>query len=480
MGALPHIPLYRHGRTYESLDTIEVRDHRSGAPLATVSQANAGLVRRDLRDASSRSPVLRALSSDRLFEICHRAARLFTDGTLPLNDQGDTQSPDEYARALSATSGMPESMVRANMAKIATVLGDMPTILRGLTRGLDPAILDAGIGHQSGVPVSYAPTADALGVILPSNSPGVNSIWIPAFALKTQLILKPGREEPWTPLRVMRALLEAGAPGEAFGFYPTTHDGASAILDACGRSLLFGDARTTAPYENDPRVEIHGPGRSKVVIGEDVIDRFEDHLEVLIDSVAKNGGRSCINASAVFVPSRGDEVADALARRLATIEPAAFDDPDAALCAFANPAIADWIDGSIDKGIEAGGARDVTTTYRDGPRRVTRHNSTWLRPTVVRCESLGHSLANTEFLFPFTSVVEVPETAMVEAIGPSLVVTALTRNSALRDGLIRSPHVERLNLGPVPTSHVDWDQPHEGNLFEFLTARRAIASAEEW
>ena len=274
MATLPHIPIHRHGRTYESLDVAEVRDHRSGAPLARVSQANAGLVRRDLLATADRAPVLRELSTESLFEICARAATLFTDGTLPIDDHGATQTPDEYADALAGTSGMPRTLVRANMAKIATVLADMPLILRGLTRGLGADVLDEGIGRQGEVPVSYARTADALGVILPSNSPGVNSIWIPAFALKTQLVLKPGREEPWTPLRILQALLAAGAPGEAFGFYPTSHEGAGSILEKCGRSLLFGDGKTTAPYVGDPRVEIPGPGRSKVLIGPDEIDRF--------------------------------------------------------------------------------------------------------------------------------------------------------------------------------------------------------------
>ena len=26
-------------------------------------------------------------------------------------------------------------------------------------------------------------------------------------------------------------------------------------------------------------------------------------------------------------------------------------------------------------------------------------------------------------------------------------------------------HIDRLHLGPVPTSSIRWDQPHEGNLF---------------
>ena len=95
-------------------------------------------------------------------------------------------------------------------------------------------------------------------------------------------------------------------------------------------------------------------------------------------------------------------------------------------------------------------------------------------PTVIRCHSLEHPLANREFLFPYASVVEVPQAQMLETIGPSLVVTALTEAPRFIEALIASPLIERLNLGPLPTTHVQWDQPHEGNLFEFLYRRRAI------
>jgi hypothetical protein len=60
------------------------------------------------------------------------------------------------------------------------------------------------------------------------------------------------------------------------------------------------------------------------------------------------------------------------------------------------------------------------------------------------------------------------------------VVTAITRDEEFIDQLVRSPDVDRLNLGPVPTSRVEWDQPHEGNLFEFLYTRRAIQRARDW
>jgi hypothetical protein len=39
---------------------------------------------------------------------------------------------------------------------------------------------------------------------------------------------------------------------------------------------------------------------------------------------------------------------------------------------------------------------------------------------------------------------------------------------------VESPLIERLNIGPISTMTVSWDQPHEGNMFEFLYKRRAI------
>jgi hypothetical protein len=80
-------------------------------------------------------------------------------------------------------------------------------------------------------------------------------------------------------------------------------------------------------------------------------------------------------------------------------------------------------------------------------------------------------------MFPFASVVNVDPEEIPEALGPSLVVTAITNDSKLIDKLLRSTNVDRLNVGAVQTNQISWDQPHEGNLFEHLYARRAFQRA---
>jgi acyl-CoA reductase-like NAD-dependent aldehyde dehydrogenase len=353
----------------------------------------------------------------------------------------------------------------------------MPTVLRGLTRGLEPAILDRYVGEQAGVPVCFYPVTDALGVVLPSNSPGVNTLWLPAVALKMPVVLKPGREEPWTPYRITSALIAAGAPPAAFSFYPTDHEGSGAILESCGRALIFGDESTIARYAGNPQVQVHGPGRSKVLLGETLVERWPEFVDLIVESIAANGGRSCINASAVVTPRYGDEIAEAVAARLAEIQPLPVNDEHAVLAGFANPRMAALIDAAIEEGLATPGAADVTARHREGPRVVTLEGSTYVLPTLVRCRSFEHPLANREFLFPYASVVEVPQEEMLEKIGPSLVVTAITEDPRWIEALIASPHIDRLNIGPLPTPHVQWDQPHEGNLFEFLYRRRAIQRA---
>lgn len=475
-----HIPVLRQGEEYESLDTVELKSPLDGRVLAVVSQANSGIIRRDLKKIVKKTEALRALSVHELMAICKEAGDKFLHATLPVGSGGRSQTPDEYVEILSDTSGLPHNLCRRNMQKVFTVFDEMPKILGGLTRGMDPSVVDTGFGEHDGIPVCYHSLADSLGVVLPSNSPGVNSIWMPALALRTPVILKPGREEPWTPMRIIQAFLAAGMPKEAFGFYPTDHEGAATILQSSGRALLFGDEGTTRQYADNPSINLHGPGRSKILIGDDAIEDWRDYLDVLVASVADNGGRSCINVSSLYVPRYADEIAAAIAERVASIEAKPAADEDAKLSAFANPKFAEWIDGTIEQGLTAGGARDVTAEFRSAPRRHELEGAQYLRPTILRCDTVEHPLARTEFLFPFTSVLEIPQDEMLEKLGPSLVVTAITKDPAFVSQLVASPEIDRLNLGPYPTSRAEWDQPHEGNLFEFLYKRRAIQRAPQW
>lgn len=473
-----HIPLLRRGQPYTSLDVARLPHHATGRPFAEISQANVGLIRRDLLEQNLMRAALTRLPVTRLMEIVRNAASVFLNDTLPVGR--DQQRPDDYVEQLSATTGMPFVMVRRNMERVAAVMQNVDGILRGLTRGLDPGVLDRGFGDVNGLTVSFYPRAHALGIVLPSNSPGVHGLWVPAIALKMPLVLRPGSAEPWTPYRLIQALIKAGVPAEAFSYFPSDHAGAGEIVRQCGRSIFFGDLAAVGSFAGDPRIELHGPGYSKILLGPDGAERWRDYLDLMAASVAENGGRSCVNASGIWTPAHGRAIAEALAERLARVAPRAADDPAAEIAPFVDPRVAQRISDQIDAGLQEPGAEDLTARHRDRPRLVKHDGSTYLLPTVVHVTTTSHPLANREFLFPFAAVVDVsPDEvgALPACLGSTLVVTALTQDQALTDRLLASDLIGRLNLGPIQTNTVVWDQPHEGNLFEHLYARRAFQRA---
>ena len=77
-------------------------------------------------------------------------------------------------------------------------------------------------------------------------------------------------------------------------------------------------------------------------------------------------------------------------------------------------------------------------------------------------------------MFPFATVVKCPQDKMLEKIGPTLVCTAITEDKAFQRGLVDAIHIDRLNIGALPTIKLNWLQPHEGNIVDFLFRARAF------
>ena len=470
-----HLPVLRWGEPYTSMEVDEVVHFSTGEPIARVSRANGGLIQRDARKAQRARDLLREIPIDDLIARMGRAGELYMNATLPMGD--GTQTADEFVHAQSASTGLPERMCRANMKKNAFVLGEMRSILESLTRGLSFDILSDGRGEERGVPVSYQAMSPVLGLVLPSNSPGVHTLWLPIVPMQIGLVLKPGPQEPWTPYRMTSAFFQAGIPRGAISIYPGGGDVGAAVLDACAKSLVFGGTPTVDRYRGNPRVQAHGPGFSKILLGDDQVDRWEQYLDMMVDSVFLNSGRSCINTSGIWASRHTKEIAQALAERLAAVRPLPPEHPDAALAAFTVPGAAEAISNAIDADVKAPGVTDVTAGLRGVSRLVKEGKADYLLPTVVHASSPEAAIVAKEYMFPFVSVVECPEAKMIEAIGPTLVCSAVTCNESFRRRLLDAVHIDRLNLGPVPTTQLNWRQPHEGNIVEFLFRARAFQTA---
>src|SRR5262249_36996151 len=159
------------------------------------------------------------------------------------------------------------------------------------------------------------------------------------------------------------------------------------------------------------------------------------------------------------------------------VDPLPPDDPKSALAAFTAPGQADAISTEIDRDLASPGVYDMTGKY--GKRLVKRERCDYLRPTVILCDSPEPPIAKKEYMFPFVTVVQCPQDKMLDSIGPTLVCSAITGDKKFQRALIDATHIDRLNIGPIPTIQLNWLQPHEGSIVDFLFRARAFQFDKE-
>ncbi len=227
------------------------------------------------------------------------------------------------------------------------------------------------------------------------------------------LVLKPGPQEPWTPYRMAAAFFEAGIPREAISIYPGGGDVGAAVLANCERSMIFGGTATVERYKGNPKVQAHGPGFSKILLGDDVVDDWEKYLDLMADSVYLNSGRGCINCSGMWASRHTKEIAKALAERLG---------PDPRAAARRSQGRPGRVHDSRRGAGRVEGDRSRSERSRassiDRASTARGWSSTercaYLRPVVVHCDSPEVAIAKKEYMFPFATVVECPQDKMLE------------------------------------------------------------------
>ena len=74
-------------------------------------------------------------------------------------------------------------------------------------------------------------------------------------------------------------------------------------------------------------MQAHGPGFSKILLGDDVVDDWEKYLDIMVDSIFLNSGRGCINCSGVWASRHTQRSPPAWPRGLGPVEVKPTDDP---------------------------------------------------------------------------------------------------------------------------------------------------------
>ena len=382
MAALLHVPILRGGAPYRSLDTMRTPHYRTREPFVEISLANVGLIRRDLRHQEETQAILAGVQREGTVSNLLARGGAFRRGRAAAGRSvavgGGLCAPGLGHHRAAERDGPPEHAEDPHRDGGCGRRGQRPDAQP------DPEVFDAG--YAGGI--SYFPRADSLGVVLPSNSPGVHSLWIPAFAMKMPLVLKPGSAEPWTPYRIIQALIQAGAPPQVFGYYPADHAGGGEILRHCGRGMVFGDvvfdaALAERSADRNPRTGLQQ-------------DRHRRGLHRRVGEVPRRDGgvdsgklrpelHQCVGrvgAAARGGDRRGSGAAAGQGG------PARRGDEQAQLAPFADAGCAGRIAKMIDADLD--GERRASTS----PRRTARATASrsydgcsYLLPTIVLCDS---------------------------------------------------------------------------------------------
>lgn len=448
----------KNKQEYLSLDRRKLAA-LDGSPLADVTVTPPLLVNAFARKQRG---ALQAIPVASILQIFSRAADIFETG------RPEGLGPDDFIRNVALGSGLPIAVSRRR------TVGLFPQLLRSMRRFLEVQspgelrLYDTNVTEIDGICLRVVPRGPNAGFVMPGNHPAPHFIWLGALAMKVPVIVRPSADDPFTPYRLARALIEAGLPEDAIGFVPGGHELVETIINSCGNSILFGGAQLTQCYSGNPRVQIHGPGRSKIVVlpGAD----FDRTVDLIARLVLDDGGRGCVNASAVIVDGNADLLAHAVAAKLEQAPTVSLLCDDAVLGATP-PAHATAFAALIERALE-NGARLHGSLQID--RQVTIDGMTILRPVVLGM-SHKHPVFGTELPFPFITFASILREGIVEAARNSLTVTVVGTDSAITDALLLEPSIEKLVLGYHAGIDFDPLEPQQGYLFDFLFQKKAAS-----
>ncbi len=375
---------------------------------------------------------------------------------------------DAYVELASRISGLPISVTRAGARSVADGIAaafDAVRPARPVGAVLDWREESTRNGHAV-----WTRRGEVFAVHAAGNGPGVHGLWPQALALGYRVAVRPSRREPLTAHRLVNALRQAGFRAEDAVYLPTDHGGADGIVRLADLAMVYGGQDVVDKYAADPAVLVNGPGRTKILI---TADRdWRDYIDMIVDSIANLGGMACVNTTAVLYEGDPAPLAQAIAERLATIQPLPTEDERALLPtqpADKATALAGYLAVKAAGTTPLLGADQVVAALGDGYAA--------LRPAVhLMAEPDVHTL-NIELPFPCVWVSpwsRGSRGAGIEPLRRSLVVTAITGDEELIDELLAEPTVSNVYLGHHPTYYAAPEIPHDGFLADALMRNKGF------
>ncbi|MFD0487626.1 aldehyde dehydrogenase family protein [Saccharopolyspora spinosporotrichia] len=221
-------------------------------------------------------------------------------------------------------------------------------------------------------------------------------------------------------------------------------------------------------HSGDPGVLTQGPGRSKILITRDV--DWQEHLDVIVDSIAAEAGTACVNATAVLVEGDPAPLAAAIASRLERLPSLPADHPDAVLPTMPSAQaekLSSFLRTKTGSATAFLGSEGVADDLGDG--------SAALRPAVLQPRRGAFEQIGIELPFPCVWVASWSPDDGVGPLRDTLVLTALTRDDDLIESLVDEPTIANVYVGDRPTHWFGAGVPHDSFLADFLMRTKGMS-----
>jgi acyl-CoA reductase-like NAD-dependent aldehyde dehydrogenase len=427
----------------------------AGTPLAELSLVPKLYVTR----------AMAALHKADTMPVEERLAALARAGKMHATGTVDGVTAAHHQLLVSRASGMPISVVRAAGAAIARSAAEVYRSVQyarpagAVTDWRDPLTRTGrGVWTRRG---------DVFAVHAPGNHPGVHGLWLEALALGYRVAVRPSRRDPFTPHRLISALRTAGFGDDQVVLLPTDYAAADEILRGADLAMAYGGEDVMRKYAGYSTMLPQGPGRSKILLTAEV--DWREHLDVIVASISHEGGRACVNTTAVFVQGDTAPLARAIAERLAAIPSLPPEDEHAVL-----PVLPLADAQKLEQYLLAKAAGTVPWLGGDGVVDDLGDGSAVLRPAVHELDRPGAEQAGVELSFPCVWVAPWTPGAGLEPLKETLVLTAITHDTHLVDDLLGEPTIANVYVGDHPTYWMEPGIPHDGYLAEFLMRTKAV------
>ena len=436
---------------YRAINRANVTDF-TGRPVAELSLAPAPLISRALSRMRGSTPLSRT----------ERDAALTLAGEIFASETIDGLTFTEYAQAVSDISGMGISTVTAAVEYISVACSSASS--NAYAAEPAGARQDGSTGRAA-----WVRRGETLAVLAAGNHPAVHVHWLEALALGYRVAVRPSRREPLTPHRLIVALRRAGFHDEHVTLLPTEHDGADQLVRSADFAIVYGGDDVVEKYRDDPRVFTQGPGRSKILLTAGA--NWREHLDVIVNGVAGNGGVGCTNTTAILVEGDPNQLAEAIAAELAKLPALPPSDPGAHL-----PVVEDSVADRIDAHVREV-AGEIPIHRREGASVIPVFSGgAVVAPAVLVCDSPADPRLQVEMPFPCVWIAPWSSADGLDVLGSTLALTLVTEDAELIQQAIERPEINNVYAGWYSTSWSGGGVPHDGYLGDFLMRSKGFVS----